>query len=189
MTLETYEMHLSENRFQDGTSSIYSRSPDSPKLSLSPDLLLRSLSPKHDLPEINSLDHQIALAKGSTIALETTKTHMQSWKTRNRLSIPELREEKLRQWEQQENENRFYCMCRDIFQDLCTAVTESSEYLIRYSQFEPEASPVNNERVLKAVKTLGTALEHSRTREALAEQEWRKQWNANRICNPTARWI
>jgi hypothetical protein len=62
MSLKAAEQHPSV----DGASSIYSRSPESPKDMLSPMPMM--LPPRHNLPEINSLDHQIALARGSTMA-------------------------------------------------------------------------------------------------------------------------
>lgn len=179
-----------ENRLcKDGTSSIYSRSPESPKPLLMSGFTSKPLPTKHDLPEINSLDHQIALARGSTIALETTRTRLQYSKTGNRLSLPELREEKLRQWERQESENRFYRSCCNIFHDLCSVSIDSSQDLMLQSHFEPEVSPVGNARVLQTVHRLRVALEQSRTLEAQAEQEWRQQWNGSRIWNTTARWI
>ena len=43
--------------FKDGTSSIYSRPPKSPKGDLLSEFKSRPLPSKHDLPEINSLDY------------------------------------------------------------------------------------------------------------------------------------
>ncbi|CRL30216.1 unnamed protein product [Penicillium camemberti] len=177
-----------ENRFSSGaSSSIYSRSPNSPK-DISPDDSI-PLPTGHDLPEINSLDHQIALVRGSTIALETTRKRLQESKGGRRLSLPELRQEKLRQWEMQESENQFYRSCLDIFHSLSTAVADVSESLTLQYLFEPEASPVGNARVSHAIKSLSEALEKSRVQEARAEREWKRQWNVPRICNPSTRWI
>lgn len=107
---------VTQDRFpSSASSSIYSRSPNSPKDILPDDSI--PLPAGHDLPEINSLDHQIALVRGSTIALETTRKRLRESKDRHRLSLPELRLEKLRQWELQENENhenQFYRSCHDI---------------------------------------------------------------------------
>ena len=174
--------------FRDGTSSIYSRSPESSKSNFPSQFKSRPLPTKHDLPEINPLDHQIALARGSTIALETTRTRLQCSKTGGRLSLPERREEKLRQWERQESENRFYRSCCDIFHDISAVAIDASQDLTLHSHFEPE-NPVGNVRVLQAVHRLRAALEQSRTLEAQAEQEWKQQWNVSRAWNTTARWI
>ena len=112
---------------RDYASSIYSRSPGSPK-PIAPSHLatagLSSLPIQHDVPEINTLDNEIALARGSTIALETTRTRLQRTKTDRWLSLRESREEKLQQWEHQEHENQFYHMCLAIFQELSTVAIE-----------------------------------------------------------------
>jgi hypothetical protein len=81
---------------RDDSSSIYSRSVDSPK----PFLTSHTANPppaKYDLPEINSLNHQIAMAYSSTMALETTKIRLQNSKSEHKRSLPESRYEKLRQ--------------------------------------------------------------------------------------------
>ncbi|KAJ6020233.1 hypothetical protein N7499_003523 [Penicillium canescens] len=183
MSLEATDKRVSSG----ASSSIYSRSPDSPKGFFRKDLV--HLPAGHDLPEINSLDHQIALVRGSTMALETTRTRLQESKARRRLSLPELRQEKLRQWGQHESENQFYRPCLNIFHDLSTAVTDISEDLTLQYHFEPEVSPVGNARVLQASKALREALENSRVQEARAERVWKCQWNVPRIWNPTTRWI
>lgn len=77
---------------RDSTSSVYSREPESPKGYLSGSLIPTILLTRHDLPEINSLDHQIALAQGSTMALETTKSYLRSTKAQRRLPLSELKE-------------------------------------------------------------------------------------------------
>ncbi|KAJ5454959.1 hypothetical protein N7530_012728 [Penicillium desertorum] len=181
-------LEATEKRFSSGvSSSIYSRSPNSPKGILPDDSF--PLPTGHDLPEINSLDHQIALARGSTMALETTRKRLQESKVRRRLSLPELRQEKLRQWELQESENQFYRSCLDIFYSLSKAAADVSDGLALQYLFEPETSPVGNARVLQANKSLREALEYSRVQEARAEREWKRQWNVPRIWNPTTRWI
>jgi hypothetical protein len=187
--LQIFAMPLeaTEERYSSGaSSSIYSRSPSSPKRFLIDSVALPT---GHDLPEINSLDHQIALVRGSTMALEVTRTRLQESKARRRLSLPELRQEKLCQWELQESENKFYRSCLNIFKDLSTVVAHVSEDLTLQYHFEPEVSPVGNTRVLQATKALRDALENSRVQEARAEQEWKRQWNVPRIWNPTTRWI
>ncbi|CAP91084.1 Pc13g00150 [Penicillium rubens Wisconsin 54-1255] len=117
-----------EHPSADDASSIYSRSPESPKDMLSSMPMM--LPPRHDLPEINSLDHQIALAR---------------------------------------------------------VIDVSQELTLQY-HFEPEARPLDNERVFQAVRKLRVALEQSRIREAQAEQIWKRQWKVSRI-NHTTRWI
>jgi hypothetical protein len=143
---------------------------------------------RHDLPEINSLDHQIALARGSTMALETTRTRLKCSKSGNRLSFQELKEERICQRDQQENENDFYRSCFQNFLNLSMAIIEVSQELTLQYHFEPEARPLDNEWVFQAVRKLRVALEQSRIREAQAEQIWKRQWKMSRV-NHTTRWI
>ena len=102
-----------EHPSADDASSIYSRSPESPKDMLSSMPMM--LPPRHDLPEINSLDHQIALARGSTMALETTRTRLKCSKSRNRLSLQELKEERICQRDQQRTRISFIGLVLEIF--------------------------------------------------------------------------
>ena len=99
----------------DDISSIYSRTPETPKSFLSWSYSPAPLPPRRELPEINPLDHQIALARGSTMALETTRARLSVSKYRNKLSLAELKEEKISQRDQQEEENQFYRSCFENF--------------------------------------------------------------------------
>lgn len=170
----------------DTSSSVYSRSPDIPKY-----FSIRSATPppNHDLPEINSLDHQIAQANGSTIALETTRSRLQGFKPKNRQSLQEIKYEKLVQYEHQKNENDFYKSCRDMFHELFSVASEVSQSLLTQHDFEPENNPSHKPVILAAARALRAALERSRVQEARAEQEWKRQWNPSRIWKPTTRWI
>ncbi|KAI2791717.1 hypothetical protein POX_c04591 [Penicillium oxalicum] len=173
----------------DDASSIYSRPPEAPQDTLSWKLMPIILPIRHDLPEINSLDHQIAMARGSTIALETTRTRIQSSKSQNRLSLSELRKEKLRQRDQQENENQFYRDCFENLHQLLLDVVEAAQDLTLQYYFEPETSPVGNEHVQQAIHRLRAALGQSKVHEAQAEQEWKRQWSVSRVWSPPTRWI
>jgi hypothetical protein len=173
----------------DDASSTYSRFSHTPKLEQSTSGPGIPLPATHDLPEINSLDHQIALARGSTMALETTRARLRCAKPDRPLSLPEMREEKLQQWENQDRENRFYGECLAIFDELSTSVTCVSQTLALQHYFEPESSPVGNARVLEAVHKLREALENSRKREAQAENRWKRQLNVPRLGSPSSRWI
>ncbi|BCR99841.1 uncharacterized protein AKAW2_50183A [Aspergillus luchuensis] len=68
----------------DAASSIYSRElqvPPVPPLSIPRKGRTPTDSPaRHDLPEINLIDHQIALARGTTMALETTRVRLRNAK-------------------------------------------------------------------------------------------------------------
>jgi hypothetical protein len=55
-------------------ASVYSRSPDCPKLELPSQAPTVPPPAGFDLLDISLLDHQIALAGGSTMALDTTRT-------------------------------------------------------------------------------------------------------------------
>ncbi|KAJ5318303.1 hypothetical protein N7476_004723 [Penicillium atrosanguineum] len=173
---------------RDDSSSIYSRSVDSPKLFLASHVA-SSPPAKHDLPEINSLDHQIAMAHGSTMALETTKIRLQNSKSEHRRSLPESRYEKLRQWEEQKCENEFYQSCLENLHTLSKSVIVVIENLTLQSCYEPEDASVRNLHVLLAIRLLREQVEKSRVQEAKAEQKWKSQWNLSRIWNPTSRWI
>ncbi|CRL30052.1 unnamed protein product [Penicillium camemberti] len=154
---------------RDDSSSVYSRPIDSPKVSLT-SRAASTLPAKHELPEINSLDHQIAMARGSTMALETTRVRLQSSKSEHRRSLPELRSEKLRQLGQQK-------------------MIEAIQDLTPQSYFEPDATSVRNLNILQAIRHLRERLEKSRVQEARAEQNWKSQWDPCRIWDPTSRWI
>ncbi|KAJ5215271.1 uncharacterized protein N7498_001678 [Penicillium cinerascens] len=180
---------MSDDRIiSDDSSSIYSRSADSPKLFLTSHAAI-ALSAKHDLPEINSLDHQIAMAHGSTMALETTTIRLQNSKSGHRRSLPESRYEKLRQWEEQKCENEFFQSCLENFHEFSKSVIGVIQNLTPQFYDEPEEVPVSNLHVLLAVHLLREQLEKSRVQEAKAEQKWKSQWNLSRIWNPTSRWI
>ena len=75
-------------------ASIYSRSPDSPKLGLPSQTQPVPPPAGFDLPDINPIDHQIALAGGSTMALDTTRTRLQAAKSARRRSVPEALKDK-----------------------------------------------------------------------------------------------
>lgn len=173
---------------RDDSSSVYSRPIDSPKVSLT-SRAASTLPAKHELPEINSLDHQIAMARGSTMALETTRVRLQSSKSEHRRSLPELRSEKLRQLGQQRSENEFYQACLENLHELSNSVIEAIQDLTLQSYFEPDATSVRNLNILQAIRHLRERLEKSRVQEARAEQNWKSQWNPCRIWDPTSRWI
>ncbi|CAG8401280.1 unnamed protein product [Penicillium salamii] len=122
-------------RSRDDASSIYSRPPETPKPTLPLDKSLQRLNTRHDPPDINSLDHQIALARGSTMALEITRARLQCSKVCHQLSLPETKQKKIRQFNQQEIENEFYRTCHDVFQELSVAVLDiinaSQEFIIQ----------------------------------------------------------
>lgn len=172
----------------DDTSSIYSRPIDSTKDLLMP-RAANTLPAKHDLPEINSLDHQIAMARGSTMALETTRVRLKSSKSEHRRSLPETRCEKLRQWEQQKYENEFYQSCFYNFHELSKSAIDAIEDFTPQSYFEPECTSVRNLKALQAIRHLREILEKSKALEARAEEHWKSQWNPSRTWNPTSRWI
>lgn len=188
MSSHTHE----EWRSGDDASSIYSRSPDCPRTSLLLDKKPQRLNTRHDLPEINSLDHQIALARGSTMALETTRTRLQFSKSRHRLSLPETKEEKVRQLNQQEVENEFYRTCHEIFQQLSIAVLDvidASQDLTLQSHYDSERSTTGKTQIWQQINRLRGALENSRSQEAQAEQEWKTKWNISCVWSPSIRWI
>lgn len=163
-------------------SSVYSRSSDSPKLVLGPDVS-SPLPGRHKPPDINSLDHQIAMVHGSTMALETTRGRLQHSKSNHGLSAQEIRDEKLRQYNQQRNENNFYRSCRDNFRELAATAMRISQYL------ENEANSYDRTKISEAMEILNTALEASRDREARAEEQWKQEWEFVPNPAPPVPWI
>ncbi|KAL3252725.1 hypothetical protein ABHI18_009927 [Aspergillus niger] len=177
----------------DAASSIYSREPE---VALVPPLsILRTGrrptdSPaRHDLPEINLIDHQIALAWGTTMALETTRLWLQNAKKNGPRSLRETLEERWRQWKRQEDENRFFRTCLKFFDDLAAVAVEVSDDLIQQHEFEPEVSPVGNRRILLGMRKLQEALSDSHGKEARAREEWDHRLNLPHIRAPLPQWI
>lgn len=168
----------------DDTSSVYSRSPESPKFFRVD--LSATLSPKHQLPEINSLDHQIALLKGSTMALETTRVRLQACKAGPQRSAQEMRRTQFRD---QANENRFYRTCRFILHDLLKATSEVCEIIELQYDFEPEVNPLGNKRVLEAANSLKRALNASSRQEKWAEEDWKRKLTNFEHCDLKTAWI
>lgn len=79
---------------RDDTSSVYSQTPEIAK-DASPITMILNLPIQTPFPEINLLDHQIAMARGSTMVLETTRTRLESYKMRPELSSSESKEERI----------------------------------------------------------------------------------------------
>lgn len=170
-------------------ASIYSRSPGSPKLGLPSQTQTVPPPAGFDLPDINPLDRQIALARGSTMALDTTRTRLQAVKSARRRSVPETLEDKRQQWERQERENQFYKHRLHIFQYLTAVAIDVSQQLSLLQYFEPEVSLAGNPRIWRAAEKLRDALRQAQEREAVAEYEWKKQWNMPRMGMPSSRWV
>ncbi|RDH26516.1 hypothetical protein BDQ94DRAFT_177501 [Aspergillus welwitschiae] len=157
----------------DAASSIYSREPEItpvPPLSILRKGRRPTDSPaRHDLPGINLIDHQIALARGTTMALETTRVRLQNAK--------------------KNDENRFFRTCLKIFDDLAAVTVEVSDNLILQHGFEPEVSPVGNRRILLGMRKLQEALSDSHGKEARAREEWDRRLNLPNFRAPLPQWI
>ncbi|GCB25518.1 hypothetical protein AAWM_08403 [Aspergillus awamori] len=177
----------------DAASSIYSREPEVapvPPLSIPRRGRTPTDSPaRHDLPEINSIDHQIALARGTTMALETTRVRLRNAKKNGPRSLRGTLEDKWRQWKRQEDENRFFRTCLKIFDDLAAVAVEVSDDLILQQEFEPEVSPVGNRRILLGMCKLREALADSHGKEARAREEWDRRLNLPGIRASLPQWI
>ncbi|RDH26554.1 hypothetical protein BDQ94DRAFT_164373 [Aspergillus welwitschiae] len=152
-------------------ASIYSRSPDSPKLGL------LSRAPP------------IALARGSTMALNTTRTRLQAVKSARRRSVPQTLKDKRQRWEQQERENQFYEYCLHVFQNMTAVAIDVSQELSLLQLFEPEVNLAGHPRVWEAAQKLRDALRQVQKREAVAEYEWKKQWNIPHMGMPSSQWV
>ncbi|CAP99875.1 hypothetical protein PCH_Pc22g25870 [Penicillium rubens Wisconsin 54-1255] len=71
------------------------RSTDTAKDAIPITTIPTTLQIKPSLPEINLLDHQISMARGSTMALETTQPRLRESKTQPEMSISELKAERI----------------------------------------------------------------------------------------------
>ncbi|CAG8261962.1 unnamed protein product [Penicillium salamii] len=179
-------------RSRDDASSIYSRPPETPKSTLPLDKSLQRLKTWRDRPDINSLDHQIALARGSTMALEMTRTRLQCSKVRHRLSLPETKQEKMCQLNQQEVENEFYRTCHDVFPELSVAILgiiDASQEFIIQCHYDSDLKLAGNIQIRQLPHGLRDALERSRTRKALAEREWKRKCNIRPSWGLSTSWI
>ncbi|KAJ0418334.1 hypothetical protein BJY00DRAFT_315059 [Aspergillus carlsbadensis] len=123
------------------------------------------------------------------MALDTTRTRLQAVKSARRHSVPETLKEKRQQWEQQERENHFYKRCLHIFQHLTAVVINVSQELSLLQYFEPEVNLAGHPRIWRAAQKLRDALRQAQEREAVAEHEWKKQWNMPRVGLPLSRWV
>ena len=170
----------------DSASSVYSRLPGSPGPLMTLEARLALIQ---EQPEINSLDHQIAMSRGSSIALETLRSRLRRSKQEIELSPARLRDARLRQWEQQQYENEFYASCRRNFNELSTVVLDVTKETTLQCDFEPDVDPVGNIQLLRAILSLRGALETSRKQEAEAEQVWKCQWKTSRIWSSSDSWI
>jgi hypothetical protein len=180
----------------DAASSIYSRDPEIPPLSVAHKQRPAKYPASHDLTEISLLDHQIALVGGTTMALETTRTRLHNAKRERPLSLPETLEKKWEQWKRQEDENQFFSACLSILNDL-TAVAfgvseclrEESESLVFQQNFESEISPADNKRLFELIHKLQKAFVESQGREIRARVKWDSRSNRPCIRAPSSRWI
>lgn len=173
----------------DNSSSIYSRPLDAAKHLTSTDPLPTVPSIGLSIPEINLLDHQIAMARGSTMALEMTRSRLQLCKGQINISHPELRKQKLRQKAQQGRENDFYRNCFQIFRQLIITIMESTQHLALQYHFNPGKGPVKDPRLIRTIILLKVALDKSRAEEAEAEQELKQQWGIPSTHSSAPRWL
>ncbi|GIJ92725.1 hypothetical protein Asppvi_002003 [Aspergillus pseudoviridinutans] len=181
---------------RDAASSIYSRGPEIPPLPVPRKQKLGNFPERHDPAEISLLDHQIALAGGTTMALETTRTRLQNAKHERPLSLPETVAKKWEQWKRQEDENRFFVDCVRILNDLTAVAIEVSESLLQETKnpvlqrdSESQISSASNERVFKMIQKLEKTLIESQGREVRARVKWDSRSNRPCIRAPSSRWI
>ena len=174
---------------RDDTSSIYSRSPDTAKDNTPKAVTANILPIQKSYQEINSLDHQIAMSGGSTMALESTRSRLKISKTQPKLSLPKLKKERLQQRDQQERENNFYCNCFRNFHQLVSSVMDSTQSLALQYHFNTGEGPSGDPRLIRTMVLLRVALDKSRAEEAQAEQEWKQQWNVPSTRKSATRWL
>jgi hypothetical protein len=145
---EPFSLHRIPGHSHDNTSSIYSRSTDTAKDAIPMTTIPTTLQIKPSLPEINLLDHQISMARGSTMASKTTRPRMRKSKT-----------------------------TRDVgFQQIVSTTMDATQSLALQYHFDPANSPSGDPCLIRAIVSVRVALDTSRTEETSAEQEWKQQW-------------
>jgi hypothetical protein len=173
-TMKSFRKALSVH-FRDNASSIYSRSPDTAK-DAKPTTTTAVTPPlQTSFPEINSLDHQIAMAGGSTMVVETTRPRLKVSKKSPKITPRALKKQWLQQRSQQERENEFYSGCFRNFHRLVATVMDSTQDLALQYHFNPGTSPAGDPRLIRTIVLLKTALDKLRAKEAQAEAEWKRQ--------------
>ena len=173
----------------DNTSSIYSRSSDTANDAIPMTSIPTTLQIKPSLPEINLLDHQISMARGSTMALETTRPRLRKSKTQPEMSIADLKAERLQQHTQQGLENDFYCKCFESFHKLVSTTMDATQTLALQYHFNSANHPSRDPRLIRAIISLRVGLDRSRAEEASAEQEWKQQWKDSSARQSSLRWL
>lgn len=173
--------------FRDSASSIYSRPADTAK-DVKP-IEMTTVAPlRTSFPEINSLDHQIAMAGGSTMVVETTRPRLKVSKKSSKTTPRALKQQWLQQRNQQARENEFYTNCFQAFHQLVATVMDSTQDLALQYHFNPGASPAGDPRLIRTIVLLKTALDKSRMAEAQAEAEWKRQCGLS-VRKVATRWV
>ncbi|KAJ5267818.1 hypothetical protein N7478_010626 [Penicillium angulare] len=130
-------------------SSIYSRSPDTPR----PHSSAALPAARDDLPGITPLDHRIFVAGRTTMALETTKTHLSTAKSVAQSPLDPITE-KRSQRDQQAHENEFFRTCCANFCHLATAVVDITQKLVLEEHFHSDQFIPVNARLCRATLAL-----------------------------------
>ncbi|CDM32581.1 unnamed protein product [Penicillium roqueforti FM164] len=173
--------HRTPGYSRDNTSSIYSRSTDTAKDTIPITTIPTTLQIKPSLPKINLLDHQISIASGSTMALETTRPQLRKSKTQPEMSMAELKTERIQQHRQQGLKNDFYCKYFESFHQLISTTIDATQSLALQYHFNRANSPSGDPRLIRAIVSLRVALNKSRAEETSTEQEWKQQWKVSPV--------
>ena len=171
---------------REDSPSIYSRTPDETEHA---DAIDTVPSIGLSVPEPNALDHQIAMAHGSTMALEMTRSRLQISKGRVDLPRSELISRKLRQKMEQGHENDFYRECFQAFHQLIVKVMEATQDLALQYLFNPGKGPWRDPRLIRRIILLQAALDKSREEEGKAEQKWKRQWDIRASHQSVHEWL
>ncbi|KAJ5267348.1 hypothetical protein N7478_010156 [Penicillium angulare] len=166
-------------------SSVYSRSPGTPKPHSS---RATPVPAWDDLPEITPLDHRIFVAGITTMALETTKTHLSTAKSVAQSPLDPITE-KRSQRDQQAHENEFFRTCCANFCHLATAVVDITQKLVLEEHFHSDQFAPINARLCRATLALWAALDASRVEEDRAERIWMQELDMPTASVPSSEWI
>ncbi|CAG8892846.1 unnamed protein product [Penicillium nalgiovense] len=164
--------HRTPGYSRDNTSSIYSRSTDTAKDAIPITTIPTTLQIKPSLPEINLLDHQISMASGSTMALETTRPRLRKSKTQPEMDL----------------RTTFIASVLRASTNLSAPQWTQLKVWLAVS-FQPANSPSGDPRLIRAIVSLRVALDKSRAEETSAEQEWKQQWKVSPVRQSSLRWL
>jgi hypothetical protein len=156
----------------DNASSVYSRSTvidiAAPQVFL-------------DRPRLFSIDREIAVINGTSIALDLTGPQLQ----RSKKLLPPSPEERRREVLSYEHENRFYSQCIACFDGFRQETESVARLLSAYHFFNTGASTADDPHLGDCLKLLDQAFRDWSTQLRDAQEQYNQFWKTR----PAAVWI